>query len=82
MYEIVIFALCAMAYCDSLFLYDIVPKRRVVMENLSFTAEILHKHRAHELQEEARIEHFLNERKQREAKSWMQRRLHRHRKTR
>ena len=52
------------------------------MENLNFAAEILHRHRAHELQEEARIERFLNEKKQREAKSWMQRRLHRHRKTR
>ena len=52
------------------------------MENLSFTAEILHRRRAYELQEEARIERFLNEKKQREAKSWMQRRLHRHRKIR
>lgn len=52
------------------------------MENLSFTAEILHKQRAHELQEEARIGRFLNEKKHREANSWIQRRLHRHRKTR
>ncbi len=53
-----------------------------IMENLSFTAEILHRQRAHELQEEARIERFLNEKKRREANSWIQRRLHRHRKTR
>ncbi len=52
------------------------------MENLNFTAEILHRQRARELQEEARIERFLNDRKNREANSWFQRRLQRHRMTR
>ncbi len=52
------------------------------MNNLNFTAELLHRQRAHELQQEARIERFLNERKNREASNWVQRRLHRHRKNR
>ncbi len=52
------------------------------MENVNFAAEILHKQRARELQEEARIERFLNERKNREANAWLQRRLQRHRMTR
>ena len=51
------------------------------MENLSIITPSLHKQRMHELMEEARIERFLNERKNRKATDWMQRRLHRNRKT-
>lgn len=45
------------------------------MENLNFTAEIVHKQRAHDLQEEARIERFIQEKKMREERDWLQRRL-------
>ena len=51
------------------------------MENLSIIAPSLHRQRMHELMEEARIERFLNERKNRKASDWLQRRLHRNRKT-
>ena len=51
------------------------------MENLSIIAPSLHKQRMHELLEEARIERFLNEKKNRKASDWLQRRLHRNRKS-
>ncbi len=51
------------------------------MENLSIIVPSLHKQRMHELMEEARIERFLNEKKNRKASEWLQRRLHRNRKT-
>jgi len=50
------------------------------MENLSIIAPSLHKQRMHELMEEARIERFLNDKKNRKATGWQQRRLHRHHK--
>lgn len=50
------------------------------MENLSIITPSVHKQRMHELMEEARIERFLNERKNRKTTDWMQRRLHRNRK--
>ena len=50
------------------------------MENLSIIVPSLHKQRMHELMEEARIERFLNEKKNRRATDWLQRRLHRNRK--
>lgn len=51
------------------------------MENLSIITPSVHKQRMRELMEEARIERFLNERKNRQATDWMLRRLHRNRKT-
>ncbi len=51
------------------------------MENLSIITPSVHKQRMHELMEEARIERFLNDRKNRKATDWQQRRLHRNRKT-
>jgi hypothetical protein len=50
------------------------------MENLSIITPSLHKQRMHELMEEARIERFLNDKKNRKAMDWQQRRLHRQRK--
>lgn len=50
------------------------------MENLSIIAPSLHKQRMHDLMEEARIERFLNDKKNRKASDWLQRRLHRNRK--
>ena len=50
------------------------------MENLSIIVPSLHKQRMHELMEEARIERFLTEKKNRKASDWLQRRLHRNRK--
>ena len=50
------------------------------MDNLTFAAAHVHKQRMHELQEEARIERFLNDKKHRKASDWQQRRLHRLRK--
>ena len=44
------------------------------MENFTFTAASLHKQRMHELMEEARVERFLNEKKQRDAIYWHNRR--------
>ncbi len=50
------------------------------MELLTFSAEMMHKHRAIELQEIARVERFLQEKKHRDAMNWQQRRLQRNRK--
>ncbi len=50
------------------------------MEQLNFTAEIVHKQRAHDLQEEAKIERFLQEKKTRDEVNWLQRRFRRDRK--
>lgn len=50
------------------------------MGNLSIITPSLHKQRMHELLEEARIERFLNDKKNRSATDWLQRRLHRNRK--
>ena len=50
------------------------------MENLSIIAPSIHKQRMHDLMEEARIERFLNDKKNRKASDWLQRRLHRNRK--
>lgn len=50
------------------------------MDSMTFFAETLHKHRAAELQETARIERFLQEIKKRDSMEWQQRRLHRNRK--
>lgn len=50
------------------------------MENLSIIIPSLHKQRMHDLMEEARIERFLNDKKNRKASDWLQRRLHRNRK--
>ncbi len=47
---------------------------------MNFTADIVHKQRAHDLQEEARIERFLQDKKNRDEKDWLQRRLRRNRK--
>lgn len=51
------------------------------MENLGIIAPSVHRQRMQDLMEEARIERFLNDRKNRKAKDWQQRRLHRNRKT-
>lgn len=51
------------------------------MEQLNFTAEIVHKQRAHDLQEEAKIERFLQEKKARDEVNWLQRRIRRDRRT-
>lgn len=50
------------------------------MEYLTFSAEILHKQRAAELQETARIERLLHEMKKRDGSQWRHRRSHRNRK--
>ena len=50
------------------------------MDHISYSAELLHKQRAVELQAEARLERFLQERKRRDAIDWRQRRQHRGRK--
>ena len=55
--------------------------RRNIVENLNFTGESIHKQRAHDLQEEARIERFIQEKKERDEKDWLQRRLRRNHKT-
>ena len=52
------------------------------MDSFNFTADLLHKHRAQELEAEARIERFLQQQKNHQAESWLQRRLLRSRKTR
>ena len=49
------------------------------MQDLALLAAQLHKQRAHELMEEARIERFLTEKKNRDATAWQQRRHHRQR---
>lgn len=50
------------------------------MDQLNHTADIMHKQRAHDLMEEAKIERFLQEQKTKDADNWMQRRLRRNRK--
>ena len=47
------------------------------MYNLAFLAPQLHRQRAQDLMEEARIERFLAEKKHRDAIAWQQRRLQR-----
>lgn len=49
------------------------------MENLNFAAEYVHKQRQHDLMEEAKIERFLQEKKEQEALNWFQRRQRRNR---
>lgn len=49
------------------------------MQDLIMLASQLHQQRAQERMEEARIERFLAEKKNRDAIAWRQRRLHRHR---
>ncbi len=51
------------------------------MENLSFTGASWHKQRAQALMEEARIERFLQKRRQRDAQEWAQRQHWRTRKS-
>ena len=51
------------------------------MDNLTLGIARFHKQRTEELMEEARIERFLADRKRRDANAWLQRRLHRNRKT-
>lgn len=50
------------------------------MDNLNFTADIIHKQRQQELMEEAKVERFLQEKKTKDFADWMQRRLRRNRK--
>lgn len=50
------------------------------MENLSIITPSLHKQRMQELLEEAKIERFLQDKKNRQAMNWQQRRLQRNRK--
>ncbi len=50
------------------------------MELWSFSAEMTHKQRAIEMQEVARVERYLQEKKHRDATDWQRRRLHRNRK--
>ena len=52
------------------------------MENLHFTADLVHKQRLQELQEEAKVERFLQEKKGRDEQDWLQRRIRRLRKNR
>lgn len=47
------------------------------MDQLNFTADIMHKQRAHDLMEEAKIERFLQEQKAKDVTTWVQRRLRR-----
>ena len=49
------------------------------MHNFVHVAAQLHKQRAQDLMEEARIERFLHEKKHRDANEWLQRRLQRRR---
>lgn len=49
------------------------------MQDLTYLATRLHRQRTQELLEEARIERYLNSRKQRDAIAWQQRRMQRHR---
>lgn len=50
------------------------------MDNLNFTAEVMHKQRHHELMEEAKVDRFLQEQKNKDINDWLQRRLRRNRK--
>ena len=52
------------------------------MDNLGLTAELLHKQRQQDLMEEAKMERFLQEKKDKDATNWMQRHLRRNRKNR
>lgn len=49
------------------------------MQDLVFLASQLHRQRSQELMEEARIERYLAEKKNREAVAWQQRRIQRQR---
>ncbi len=49
------------------------------MHDLTFLASRLHRQRTQELLEEARIERFLTEKKNRDAIAWQQRRMQRQR---
>ncbi len=51
------------------------------MENLSFTGASWHKQRMRTLMEEARVERFLQQKRQRNAENWLQRQLWRERKS-
>ncbi|MCY4464561.1 MAG: hypothetical protein OXE46_03390 [Chloroflexi bacterium] len=51
------------------------------MENLSFTGASWHKQRMQALMEEARIERFLQQKRQRDAQEWSQRQNWRDRKS-
>jgi len=53
----------------------------VPMDSLGFTAEIVHKQRQHDLMEEAKMERFLQEKKDKDADTWIQRRLRRNRRS-
>ena len=50
------------------------------MQDLSFLATRLHQQRTRELMEEARIERYMAEKRNRDAIAWQQRRLQRQRK--
>lgn len=50
------------------------------MENLGIITPSLHRQRMQELLEEAKIERFLQDKKNRKAMNWQQRRLQRNRK--
>lgn len=50
------------------------------MDQLNYTAEIMHRQRQHDFMEEAKIERFLQEKKDKDVTTWMQRRLRRNRK--
>lgn len=49
------------------------------MQDLTFLAAQLHRQRSQELLEEARVERFMAEKKNRDAIAWQQRRLQRQR---
>jgi hypothetical protein len=51
----------------------------IQMDNLGFAVEILQKQRQHDLMEEAKLERFLQEKKDKDAANWMQRHLRRNR---
>jgi len=51
------------------------------VDNLGYTADSMHKQRVHDLMEEAKVERFLQEKKDKDVTTWMQRRLRRNRKT-
>lgn len=52
------------------------------MDQLNYTAEIMHKQRLQEYMEEAKIDRFLQEKKDKDVTTWVQRRLRRNRKNR
>jgi len=51
------------------------------MDSLGFMTDIVHKQRQQDLIQEVQTERFLDEKKNREAITWLQRRLRRNRKT-